>query len=88
VFGISRDHVLLAMKLGHLPGDKIGVRTLVLRDDLVAWVRSGAFPMQPGVGELAKIATDASVMNVAVGDLSLARSSPPVSLFEKRLDRR
>jgi hypothetical protein len=31
---------LLAMKLGHLPGYKIGVRTLVLRDDLVAWVRS------------------------------------------------
>lgn len=37
--GISRDHVLLAMKLGDLPGYKIGVRTIVLRDDLVSWVR-------------------------------------------------
>ena len=39
VLGISRDHILLAMKLCHLPDFKIGVRTLVLRDDLVAWLR-------------------------------------------------
>jgi excisionase family DNA binding protein len=37
--GISRDHVLLAVKLGDLPAYKIGVRTKILRDDLVAWVR-------------------------------------------------
>jgi excisionase family DNA binding protein len=37
--GISREHVRLAIKLGTLPAYKLGMRTLVLRDDLVAWVR-------------------------------------------------
>jgi excisionase family DNA binding protein len=37
--GISREHVRLAVKIGALPGYKLGSRTLVLRDDLVAWVR-------------------------------------------------
>jgi excisionase family DNA binding protein len=37
--GISREHVRLALKLGTIPGFKLGNRTLILRDDLVAWVR-------------------------------------------------
>ncbi len=37
--GISREHVRLAIKIGTLPAYKLGNRTLILRDDLVAWVR-------------------------------------------------
>lgn len=37
--GISREHVYLAVRIGHLRAYKIGVRTKILRDDLVAWVR-------------------------------------------------
>jgi excisionase family DNA binding protein len=37
--GISREHIRLAIKLGTLPSYRLGMRTLVLRDDLVAFVR-------------------------------------------------
>jgi len=37
--GISREHVRFAIKFGTLPAYKLGSRTLLLRDDLVAWVR-------------------------------------------------
>jgi excisionase family DNA binding protein len=38
--GISREHIRLAIKLGDLPAYKLGkCRTLVLRDDLIEWIR-------------------------------------------------